>query len=52
MDGMEVCRRLREDACKTTPILMLTASDTPDEKLNGLSSGADDYLTSLLPFAS
>ena len=49
MDGMEVCRRLREDARKTTPILMLTARDTLDEKLNGLSSGADDYLTK--PFA-
>ena len=46
---MEVCRRLREDARKTTPILMLTARDTLDEKLNGLSSGADDYLTK--PFA-
>ena len=49
MDGMEVCTRLRHEARKTTPILMLTARDTLDEKLNGLSSGADDYLTK--PFA-
>ncbi len=49
MDGLEVCRKLREDARKATPILMLTARDTLDEKLTGLSSGADDYLTK--PFA-
>lgn len=49
LDGMEVCRRLRTEARKATPILMLTARDTLDDKLNGLSSGADDYLTK--PFA-
>ena len=49
LDGLEVCRRLREAARKSTPILMLTARDTLDEKLTGLSSGADDYLTK--PFA-
>jgi DNA-binding response OmpR family regulator len=49
LDGMEVCKRLRSEARKSTPILMLTARDTLDEKLNGLSSGADDYLTK--PFA-
>lgn len=49
LDGLEVCRRLREEARKSTPILMLTARDTLDEKLTGLSSGADDYLTK--PFA-
>ncbi|PJK07844.1 DNA-binding response regulator [Lysobacteraceae bacterium NML120232] len=45
LDGLEVCRRLREDARKSTPILMLTARDTLDDKLTGLSAGADDYLT-------
>ncbi|PJK03849.1 DNA-binding response regulator [Lysobacteraceae bacterium NML75-0749] len=45
LDGLEVCRRLREDARKSTPILMLTARDTLDDKLTGLSVGADDYLT-------
>ena len=49
MDGLEVCTRLREESRKTTPILMLTSRDTLDEKLHGLSVGADDYLTK--PFA-
>ena len=49
LDGIEVCRRLRGDARRATPILMLTARDTLDDKLTGLSSGADDYLTK--PFA-
>ncbi|MEO8365924.1 MAG: response regulator transcription factor [Pseudoxanthomonas sp.] len=49
MDGMEVCRRLRTEARKSTPVLMLTARDTLDDKLTGLGSGADDYLTK--PFA-
>ena len=49
MDGVEICRRLREDTRKATPILMLTSRDTLDEKLHGLSVGADDYLTK--PFA-
>src|SRR3569623_179410 len=49
LDGVEVCKRLREDARKSTPVLMLTARDTLDEKLTGLSAGADDYLTK--PFA-
>ena len=45
LDGIEVCRRLRSDARKSTPVLMLTARDTLDDKLTGLSHGADDYLT-------
>ncbi len=45
LDGIEVCKRLRTEARKSTPVLMLTARDTLDEKLTGLSSGADDYLT-------
>ena len=49
LDGMEVCRRLRQEARKATPILMLTARDTLEEKLDGLTTGADDYLTK--PFA-
>ena len=50
LDGMEVCKRLRNEARKSTPVLMLTARDTLDEKLTGLGYGADDYLTK--PFAS
>ena len=46
--GVEVCRTLREQGVKT-PILMLTAKDTLQDKLTGLGVGADDYLTK--PFA-
>jgi DNA-binding response OmpR family regulator len=49
MDGSTVCRRLREDARKDTPVLMLTARDTLQDKLEGFSRGADDYLVK--PFA-
>lgn len=44
LDGLEVCRRLRNDAQLTTPILMLTARDQLDDKLQGFDVGADDYL--------
>jgi two-component system OmpR family response regulator len=44
MDGMSVARRLR--ACQNrTPVLMLTARDSPADIVKGLDSGADDYLT-------
>lgn len=46
--GLEVCRHLREQGA-TVPILMLTAKDALDDKVEGLGSGADDYLTK--PFA-
>lgn len=49
MDGIALCRRLREQAGKATPILMLTARDTLDDKIAGLEAGADDYLVK--PFA-
>ena len=49
MDGIEVCRRLRNEAKKSTPVLMLTARDTLDDKVTGLEAGADDYLVK--PFA-
>jgi DNA-binding response OmpR family regulator len=48
VDGLEVCRRLRT-AGTTTPILLLTARDSLEDKVDGLDSGADDYLTK--PFA-
>ncbi|MEX2498479.1 MAG: response regulator transcription factor [Wenzhouxiangellaceae bacterium] len=44
MDGLEVCRKLREEGRKETPVLMLTARDQLDDKLAGFDSGADDYL--------
>jgi len=48
MDGLEVCSRLRKEN-HNTPVLMLTARDTLDNKLDGFNSGADDYL--IKPFA-
>jgi two-component system response regulator MprA len=42
LDGVEVCRRIRADA--DVPILMLTARDAVDARVEGLDSGADDYL--------
>ena len=44
MDGFAVCKRLREDAKVTTPIIMLTARDALNDKLTGFDAGADDYL--------
>jgi DNA-binding response OmpR family regulator len=49
MDGITLCRRLREEMGRTTPVLMLTARDTLDDKIAGLEAGADDYLVK--PFA-
>ncbi len=49
LDGLEVCRKLREEAKKTTPVLMLTARDQLDNKVQGFRAGADDYLVK--PFA-
>jgi DNA-binding response OmpR family regulator len=42
LDGVDVCRRLRRDS--DVPILMLTARDGVDARVEGLDSGADDYL--------
>jgi two-component system OmpR family response regulator len=44
IDGFETCRRLRSEAV-WAPILMLTARDNVDDRVAGLDSGADDYLT-------
>jgi len=49
MDGLTFCRKLRQEGGKRTPILMLTARDTLDDKLAGFESGTDDYLVK--PFA-
>ena len=49
MDGLEVCRRLRQEGKSATPVLMLTARDTLDDKVRGLEAGGDDYLVK--PFA-
>ena len=49
LDGLSLAARLRNEAQIDTPILMLTARDTLDDKLEGFASGADDYLVK--PFA-
>src|SRR6202161_2156695 len=48
VDGLEVCRRLREGGDRT-PVLMLTAREEVDDRVAGLDAGADDYLVK--PFA-
>jgi two-component system OmpR family response regulator len=48
IDGFEVCARIRT-AGQWAPVLMLTARDAVDDRIRGLDSGADDYLTK--PFA-
>jgi two-component system, OmpR family, response regulator len=44
VDGFEVCRRLREQG-EWVPVIMLTARDAVGDRVRGLDSGADDYLT-------
>jgi len=48
IDGVTLCKKLRQDKI-STPVLMLTAKDSVDDKVKGLDSGAEDYLTK--PFA-
>jgi two-component system copper resistance phosphate regulon response regulator CusR len=43
MSGLDVCRQLRRDGA-TVPVLMLTARGEPDQRVEGLDVGADDYL--------
>ena len=49
MDGLTFCRKLRAEGGNLIPVLMLTARDTLDDKLEGFDAGADDYLVK--PFA-
>ena len=44
LDGFEVCRRLQE-AGETVPVIFLSARDATEDRLRGLTIGADDYLT-------
>lgn len=50
INGREVCRRLREAGVRA-PIVMLTAADTDADAINGLDSGATDYVTKPFRFA-
>src|SRR6266699_182663 len=49
LDGLTIVRRLRQNRIGT-PILLLTARDTPDDVIAGLDAGADDYLTKPFSF--
>ena len=44
LDCITLCRKLREEGGKDTPVLMITARDSLDDKIAGLEAGADDYL--------
>ncbi len=44
INGLELCKHLREKAQKWVPVLMLTARDTLKDKISGFEQGADDYL--------
>ena len=50
MSGFEICRRIR-DSGNTMPVLLITARDTVEDRVFGLDSGADDYLTKPFAFA-
>lgn len=45
LDGLTLCRKLRQEARNPVPVLMLTARDTERDTLAGFGAGADDYLT-------
>ena len=44
IDGLSLCRKLRREACCDVPVLVLTARDLLDDKVEALDCGADDYL--------
>jgi two-component system OmpR family response regulator len=50
LDGLEVCSRLR-GAGRWSPVLLLTARDSVEDRVRGLDAGADDYLTKPFSFA-
>jgi two-component system, OmpR family, response regulator ChvI len=45
MDGLEVLRKLRDDANSSLPVIMLTSKDDEEDELEGFERGADDYVT-------
>lgn len=49
IDGITVCKKIREQG-QTLPILMLTAKDSIEDRITGLDSGADDYMTKPFSF--
>lgn len=51
MDGLAVLRALRSGACPQIPVLVLTARDAVDDRVQALDAGADDYLVKPFAFA-
>lgn len=51
MDGLTICKNLREEEKIHTPILMLTARGSTEDKVKGLDAGADDYLAKPFSFS-
>ena len=46
MDGLELCRKIKENSSLShIPVILLTASKNPETQLQGISDGADDYIT-------
>lgn len=50
VDGIEVCARLRQGLDASVPVIMLTAKDSTEDKIQGLDAGADDYLAKPFSF--
>lgn len=50
LDGISVCRKLRQEENNSVPVIMLTAKDEVRDKVRGLDAGADDYLTKPFSF--
>jgi two-component system, OmpR family, copper resistance phosphate regulon response regulator CusR len=50
MNGVEVCRKLRQEENLSTPIIMLTALSSTDDVVSGLDAGADDYISKPFKF--
>lgn len=44
MDGLELCRRLKNGPARAVPVIILTANDTDAQRVHGLRAGADDYV--------
>ncbi len=44
LDGMELCRRIKEGPSRAMPVIILTANDNETERVRGLRAGADDYV--------
>lgn len=44
VSGFEICQRIREDLLSPSPIIFMTAKDQIDDKINGFTTGGDDYL--------